>query len=548
MKKQAFVRPNAVDLLAHEPATIPESFRRSAEHFPGRTAIRNPHACDHEPNEISYRELGALSTQVAAALAERDVRKGDRVAIQSSPRIRFAAALLGILKVGAWAVPLDPSLTPSETATILEKARPKVAFAEAKYAGRFEAAACRAINLDDEGCGVAFTDFIDTDSPAPAVDVSAEDVAVLAYTSGTTGSAKGVMLSHGNLMADTILSTYVMPFTERDVFLSIAPWHHALGLTSSLLVPFHHGAMMMFTRDYRAITSILATYGVSVFIGVPKLYHAMYERLCAQIDGTRLGRFVHRHLPRVAGYTVRRKLTGGRLRFFVSGSAPLESRVSQGFRRLGIGLLEGYGLTETSPIVCFCDPFTPKTGTVGPPLPSIEVRVVEPGPDGVSELCVRGPTVMRGYYEDPEATVRAIDPDGWFHTGDLAALDPDGEIYLKGRAKNVIVLENGKKVYPEEVEWEIARIPFVEEVLVCRGSDGGHEIVQALVYPNRDRLSAAGVVDTAQEVLWQAIRSCQNRLSPHKRIRSREHLILVDHPFPKTSMQDIKRHAVAPTR
>jgi len=536
---------SARQVLAGEPQTIPESFRRTVNRVPERLAIRNTQPVAGEPDEIRYRELDEQSDRVAAALAMHGVRKGDRVAIQSLPRIRFAASLLGILKIGAWAVPLDPLLTVAETDGILHNANPKAAFVERKYVERFLPSVSDVVNLDDSGEGIPFSSFVEVSAPAPTVCVEPSDIAVLAYTSGTTGGAKGVMLSHGNLMADTVLSTRVMPMSEKDVFLSIAPWHHALGLTSSLLVPLHHGAVTMFTKDYRAIAAILAKHGVSVFIGVPKLYHAMYDRLCAQINAKPLGRWMLRRMPRVVGHTVRKKLTGGRLRFFVSGSAPLEGRVSLGFRRLGIGLLEGYGLTETSPIVCFCDPFCRKSASVGPPLPSIEVKVIDPGTDGVGELCVRGPTVMKGYYRDPQSTSQTIDPDGWFHTGDLAMLDAEREIFLKGRAKNVIVLESGKKVYPEEVEWEIARIPFVEEVMVRSGLDGGHEVVQALVYPNRAVLTDAGVDDSAQEAIWQAIRVRQNRLSPYKRIRSREHLVLVDRPFPKTSTLDIKRHAVA---
>ena len=404
------------------------------------------------------------------------------------------------------------------------------------------------MDFDDSGQGLSFSAYVQRQAIVPEIDISEQDLAVLAYTSGTTGRAKGVMLTHGNLMADTVLSTRVMPMSEKDVFLGIAPWHHALGLTSSVLVPLHHGAITMFTKDYRSIASLLAKHGVSVFIGVPKLYRAMYDRLCEQIEAKKLGRWLHRWLPRLVGHSVRKKLTGGRLRFFVSGSAPLEGRVSLGFRRLGIGLLEGYGLTETSPIVGFCDPFSRKPQSVGRPLPLIEAKILEPGPDGVGELCVRGPTVMKGYYKAPQATAEAIDSKGWFHTGDLAELDEDGEIFLKGRMKNMIVLENGKKVYPEEVEWEISRIPIVEEVMVCAGLESGHEVVQAYVYPSQECLADTRIDDSILDTLWHEIRHHQTQLSPHKRIRSREHVMLVDQPFPKTSMQDIKRHIAATVR
>ncbi|UCF09399.1 MAG: AMP-binding protein, partial [Candidatus Bipolaricaulota bacterium] len=200
----------------------------------------------------------------------------------------------------------------------------------------------------------------------------------------------------------------------------------------------------------------------------------------------------------------------------------------------------GYGLTETSPVVSVCDPFGKKPGSVGRPIPGVDVRILDPWPDGVGELLVRGPIVTQGYYEDPEATARAIDADGWFHTGDLASLDEDGEIFLKGRAKNVIVLDSGKNVYPEELEWEIGRIPYVEEVLVrSRESDGA---IEAVVYPNPEMATDAVGPVGLREVIWQETRARLQRLAPYKRLRSIGQLVLTEKPFPKTSTLDIKRY------
>jgi len=197
-------------------------------------------------------------------------------------------------------------------------------------------------------------------------------------------------------------------------------------------------------------------------------------------------------------------------------------------------------LTETSPVISVCDPFGRKAGSVGRPLPHVEARIVEPWPDGVGELLVRGPIVMQGYYNDPEATSCAIDPEGWFRTGDLARLDEDGEIFLKGRAKNVIVLESGKNVYPEELEWEIGRIPYVEEVLVrYRESDGA---IEAVVYPNKEHLDEAAESVGVRELIWREVRARLQRLAPYKRLRSIGQLVLTERPFPKTSTLDIKRH------
>ena len=348
------------------------------------------------------------------------------------------------------------------------------------------------------------------------------------------------MLSHGNIAADLVNGTQVIPVFPDDVFLAIAPWHHILGLVACLILPLYGGAVTMYTDEYRRIAELMRDHGVSIFVGVPKLYHALYSKLMEKVDSSLAGRLLWRLAPRLVGKKTKKSLTGGRLRFMVSGSAPLDPTVALGFRRMGIGMMEGYGLTETSPVISVSDPFGKKPGSVGRPLPGVEARIRDPWPDGVGELLIRGPIVMKGYYENSEATASAIDGEGWFHTGDLATLDADGEIFLHGRAKNVIVLDSGKNVYPEELEWEIGRIPYVEEVLVRPQAEGGG--IEAVVYPNEERLSLERAGRPAREVLWEEIRSALQRVAPHKRLRSIRQLILVNRPFPKTSTLDIKRH------
>ena len=521
--------------------TIPQYFARSVERFPDRAAVGNTKDHPGEPEKITFSELDQLSAQLAVGLASLGIKQGDRVAIMSRPRIRFAIATLAILRLGGWMVPLDPTLAKPEAEALIKESGAKAVFAPEELFDHLPSDGPILINFDDGNKGTAFSSLLH-DGPLPKVEISADDIAVLAYTSGTTGNAKGVLLSHKNITADIEACITVMPVTEKDVFLTIAPWHHIFGLTTALLLPLYTGALALYTDDYRAIAKILNRYKVTGFMGVPKLYHAMYEKLMNQVQKNLLGRVMLRLAPKLVGNKVKDALTGGKLRFFVSGSAPLDPKVSSGFRRLGIPMIEGYGLTETSPVVSFCDPFSPKGGSVGRPLPKIEVKLIDIRPDGVGELLVRGPTVMQGYYNNEQATREVIDPDGWFHTGDLAFIDQDGEIFLKGRAKNVIVLESGKNVYPEEIEWELSRIPYIEEVLVRGETEQGHEVVKAVIYPNTERLKAAGHLNDAQDAIWEEIKRRQQRLAPHKRIRRKTDVVLVDAPFPKTSTMDIKRH------
>ena len=513
-------------------------FSESVGRYPGHIAVRNTKSQQGEPAEITYAELDRLSDAVARGLTDAGVGKGDRIVLISPPRIRFAATALAAFKLGAWFVPFDPTLTREEVGVLIEHAQPKAVFATSDSLQRIPRGEFLLVDLDDASSG-AFRDLC-VEGAFEDATVAPEDIAVLAYTSGTTGHPKGVQLSHGNIAADLIHGTKVIPILSDDVLLSIAPWHHILGLVACLILPLYGGATAMYTDDFRRLAELMVNHGVSIFTGVPKLYHALYARLMEKVTGSLLGRILWRVAPRAVGRGIKKKLTGGRLRFFVSGSAPLDPKVAIGFRRLGIGMMEGYGLTETSPVVSICDPFGEKPGSVGRPLPHVEAKVLNPWLDGVGELLIRGPIVMRGYYKDPEATACAITPDGWFHTGDLACLDAEGEIFLKGRAKNVIVLETGKNVYPEELEWEIGRIPFVEEVLVrYRESDGS---IEAVVYPNQDQLPENDSELGTRELIWQEVRKRLERLAPYKRLRSIGQLVLTERPFPKTSTLDIKRH------
>jgi len=513
-------------------------FADSVERFPEHVAVRNTRDQSGEPDRITYVELDGLSTALAAGLQAAGVAKGDRLVIISRPRIRFAATVLAAFKLGAWIVPLDPTLTSEEISVLLDHAKPKVIFASGDPLKKVPCTDATLIDLDDAS-ERSFASLC-TDGGLRPTEVTEQDIAVLAYTSGTTGHPKGVLLSHGNIAADLIHGTKVIPILSDDVLLSIAPWHHILGLVACLILPLYGGATAMYTDDFRRLAELMVKNGVSIFTGVPKLYHALYAKLMEKIESSVLTRVLWKVAPRVVGRGIKKKLTGGRLRFFVSGSAPLDPKVAVGFRRMGIGMMEGYGLTETSPVISICDPFGKKAGSVGRPLPHVEAKVRNPWPDGVGELLIRGPIVMQGYYKNPEATAQAIDPEGWFHTGDLACLDTEGEIFLKGRAKNVIVLESGKNVYPEELEWEIGRIPFVEEVLVrYRDADGS---IEALVYPNQDQLPASSAGLGVKELIWQEVRTRLERLAPYKRLRSIRQLVLTEKPFPKTSTLDIKRH------
>lgn len=520
--------------------TIPQFFQETAARYPARAAVKIPRE-GGAYDEISYGELDLRSTRLAVALSGLGIAKGDKVALFSPPRIEWAVALLGILKAGAIAIPLDAQLRPREVERLLAQAEAKAALVGPECLQACRGLGLQVISLQGPARRSLRLDDLLRAEGEVRVELAPDDLAVIAFTSGTTGDAKGVMLSHRNFSADVASCLARMPIGPQDVFLSIAPWYHSYGLTVGLLVPFWTGATTVYTDNYKELPRLMKETGMTILIGVPKLYHLMFEHVHAAVEKRFLGRLAFRLAPRLVGRRVKRELASERLRFFVSGSAPLAPKVARDFRRLGIGIIEGYGLTEAAPVVAFSHPFDRKVGTVGPILPGMELKTLDPDEEGVGELLIRGPNVMQGYYKNPARTAEVLDPQGWLHTGDLGMLDEQGYIYIKGRRKNVIVLESGKNVYPEEIEWELSRIPYIEEVLVKRGFRGGKEVVQAYVYPNWERLRTSDP-QVAADLIWEEVKRVSEELAHYKRLRSKEDLILVDQPFEKTSTMDIKRY------
>ena len=533
--------------------TIVDFFTRSAERYPENLAVRVPALRRPGYEELSYRELRERARRLAAALRQRGISQGDHVVLFSPPRVEWVVAFLGVLHAGGVVIPIDAQLSAAEAQRIVAQADAKLALVATERHRALRETGLELIALGEgKGRNVETLEEVIASTPEGfSATPDPEDLAVIAFTSGTTGSAKGVMLSHRNFSADVEACLERMPVGPEDVLLSIAPWYHSYGLTAGLLVALYAGATAVYTSDYKELPRIMQETGTTVLLGVPKLYHLMYERIINEVRKNPLGKALLWLAPKLVGQKVKRKLATPRLRFFVSGGAPLDPEVARGFRRLGIGMIEGYGLTETAPVLAFSYPFDRKAGTVGPPFSSVEVKILDPDEEGVGEILVRGPMVMRGYYKNPEKTKEVLDEEGWFHTGDLGKLDEENWLYIKGRKKNVIVLESGKNVYPEEVEFELGRSRYIEDILIKRGYRQGKEVVQALVYPDWERLKREGIaserltegeIAKVKELLWREISTRGRNLAPYKRVKSREDIMVLSEPFEKTNSQDIKRY------
>ncbi len=539
--------------------TLNEMFETSIKRFADNVALRMLIPTERKKgrgiqlvlNEITYSRLGETVGRLAAALQDLGVQKGDRVALISKPRAAFAMTLFAILRSGAAVLPLDPDLQRGELKRILEEANVSAAIFSGSKAE--DLAYIRGESLPDMSLvcmdrtsieGIEFMDAVVLGHrPVAPIPVTQDDLAILMYTSGTTGNAKGAMLTHRNIASNTLAALKVVDLSERDNFLSIVPWYHIYGLTITLMCPISVGATTTYTPVDRNLMQVMHRARPTVMLGVPKLYNVLYERVHAGIEKSALKRLIARMSPSLMGKLVVRKLFGSQFRFFTSGGAPLNPDAAAGFRRMGIGILEGYGLTETSPLLTASDLFASEPGMIA--LDDVEIKILDPGEDGVGEVLARGPNIMAGYYKNPDATAEVIDDELWFHTGDLGVIS-NGHLVLSGRAKNVIVLETGKNVYPEELEWEFNSIPAIEEIMVYEDERQGIPVVSALVYPSEAALKELGITnkDDTLDHIWEEIKKANENLAMFKRIRYKECVHLVDEPFEKSVKLDIKRFKV----
>jgi len=537
--------------------TLGQLFDDSVERFADRTALRMPVPKERKSgrgvqlilNEVSYGRLGEMAGRLSTALSELGVSVGDRVALISKPRAAWATSFFAILRCGAVVVPLDPELQATEVERILGEADVKGVITSGTKVDdllamkRSSLPSMFLITMDRAKDEQAL--FLDAlllgKAHFPLAEASENGLAVLMYTSGTTGNAKGAMLTHRNISSNATTSAKVVSLTAEDNFLGIVPWNHIYGLTITLVTPLLVGGTTTYTPVDRNLAAVMKRAKPTIILGVPKLYNVLYGRIMEGIGKSGLKKAIYRSSPTLMGRLVKNKLFGKQFRFFTSGGAPLNPEAASGFRQMGIGIMEGYGLTETAPLLTMCEAFAEEPGMVA--IEGIEIRINHPDETGVGEVLARGPNIMAGYYKNQTATDEVIDADGWFHTGDLGTYK-DGRLQISGRAKNVIVLETGKNVYPEEIEWELVSIPEIEEVMVHEGERQGVPAVCAQIYPNWDALKARGAEDpgAAVEALWEEIKARNENLAQFKRIRFKECITLVDEPFQKSAKLDIKRH------
>lgn len=383
---------------------------------------------------------------------------------------------------------------------------------------------------------------------------SPEAMAILLFTSGTTSKSKAVMLSNRGLACNVSDLLVFEVFDEHSTNIAFLPFHHILGSTG-MLFALADGMRTVFSDGIRYIKQNLTEYGVTFFLGVPALIDKMYETVEKGIEkqgktatverAKKLANFLLKF-----GIDIRRKLfkeiiaqMGGQLKYIISGGAPLSPAVAKGFTDLGIEIYQGYGLTETSPVLAAENKGHIRAGSIGRPLPSVQVEFRDKDEDGMGELCAKAPNVMIGYYENDELTAEVLE-DGWFHTGDLGYMDKDGYIFLTGRKKDMIVLKNGKKAFPEEIEILINKIPEVVDSFVFGEPIDGDwtdlRIAVQVQYSSKEIQAVHGDLteDQIRDLIWEKIKDVNQTIPHYKRVTD---LYLTEEPFIKTTSLKIKR-------
>jgi long-chain acyl-CoA synthetase len=507
-----------------EPRTLNELYLQGIESQPDRVAFRSKSGGAYR--DVSAEEFGRAGREIALGLVSSGLEMGDRIGILSETRLEWPMVDMGILTAGSISVPIYPSLTEHVVRYIVEDSGARAVFA----ADPEQAAKLEALRRDDPQLLLVVFDRPEEVEGALSLDQLRErgrslgraepelygrraarpepdDLATIIYTSGTTGPPKGVMLSHRNIVSNVEAGLQVFDLRGTDTSLSFLPLSHILERMGGLYCMFEAGVTIAYAESFDTVAQNLLEARPTVAVSVPRLYEKIYGRvldnatrsgfLKKQIFFWAHGIGVERSRRVLAGspvgawlglrfgladhlvFSKLRERTGGRLRFFISGGAPLAREIAEFFHAAGLPILEGYGLTESSPVLAVNTFENLRLGTVGKPLPNVEIRIADDG-----EILARGPNIMLGYYNLPEATAEAL-ADGWLHTGDIGHLDEDGFLVITDRKKDLIVTAGGKNVAPQPIENALKTDKYITEAVVLGDR---RPYLTAIIVPNFERL------------------------------------------------------------
>ncbi|HEX8436388.1 AMP-binding protein [Archangium sp.] len=537
-----------------------EMLEASVNAWRHRVAFR--YAVGEKEERLTYGEVNRYASRVGSFLLKEGVKRGDRVMLLGENRPEWPVSYFGILRAGAAAVPVDPSLNETEVVNIARRSEAKVLLLSEQTLEDMPGimAALSQAGLSTRVAGLAEAMSGDPAYPDHIGPVrrtaAADDVASLIFTSGTTGTPKGVMLTHRNFASLIAKLAGAFDIGMGDGVLSVLPLHHTFEFSAGFLTPFSRGAEITYIDELNSdrLGEVFETGRVSAMIGVPALWQLLHRKVTQEMASrpplveqtlkslmAAHGELRNRsdlNLGKLLFWPVHRKF-GGKIKFLVSGGSALPDDVHKAFHQLGFNIIEGYGLTEAAPVLTVSETRVNKRqpGTVGKALPGVELRILEPDNEGIGEVLARGPNVMAGYFGDKEST-DAVLKEGWLHTGDLGRIDDEGRLYLVGRKKDVIIDANGKNVYPDELEDVYGVHPHIKELsIVGLPDEGGGEKVACLCVPDYKERPREEV----RRELEEHFRKTGHEMPFYRRVKV---LRFWDGELPRTSSRKVKRKVV----
>lgn len=539
--------------MKREIKLLGEVYENSAGNLPDQLALKKG------DTEYTFAQVEDAVVKLKNYLLGLGLKKGDRFSVIGENSPEWAIGYLAIVKAGLVCVPLDPMLSEGEIIHVLRESEARGVLSSENHIYKIEAVKPELKNLEWIIPLNSIRD-LDAKEDIPAGQIDPDSLAVLIFTSGTTGTSKAVMLSHNNIISNIRSFEPVITLGENDTMVSIIPMHHTFEATCGFLYPLYCGAAVHYPPSLKPndLQRTLKSARVTCLIAVPLLFEKLLRAVSRKVARSPMPTRVlfnatsgiaslFKFLRKPLFARVRKEMGLETLVYAISGGAALPARVAKGLELFGIPILQGYGLTESSPVISVNPLKNPKNDSAGPPIPGVEVKIAGPDASGIGEIVVRGANVMLGYYKNEAATDEVL-KDGWLHSGDLGHVDKEGYLYITGRKKSTIVTQTGKNIYPEEIEEKLIKSQWIEEVLVLPRIDpeSKKEEICAIIHPNYELLEeysiSKGVTLSEQDIqriFKDEIRKCNEGLYAYKKVTRFE---IREEEFPKTTTNKIKRH------
>ncbi len=554
--------------------SLQHMIKQSTEQFGNRKALVDLNKTPIP--EVTYKQLLEKVRIFGSALHKLGLKERSHIAVIGENRVQWCIAYLAAACYNYVVVPVDRNLSKTEVLNVIHESDARAIVFSGAVSAHFETAHNSLkkvkyyIHMDlgkREGDFHSMTelmDGVDASKIRPMPEINPEEMGIIVFTSGSLGRAKGVMLSQKNIVANLMGMVQMIRLYPEDRFLSVLPIHHTYECTCGFLCPLYKGCSVYYSRSLKTIPDDLQRSKATILLGVPLLFEKMFRNIKKGIREKAVTRVL---VPPMIGLaktlktlgmknpekklfgTLHRKF-GGHIRLFIAGGAAPDPEIAAGLRSFGFMFVQGYGLTETAPILALNRIVAFKDEAAGLPLPGVQIKIMDPGTDGVGEVIAKGDNVMPGYYKNEQATRETFTEDGWYRTGDLGYIDDDGFLHISGRKKNVIIAANGKNVYPEELEDILNRSPYIQESMVYGEATNGYtEKIAVQVVVDGEALIARAeskkkeITDEwIREVIKKEVDKANKQVPSFKRIQN---VIVRENEFEKTTTKKIKRYTVS---